>query len=303
MPLSPRHMEFGLLGVLALLWGSSYLFIRIALEGFPPVTLIAVRVTIAALFLMAVLRWQGEALPRGRAVWRALLLQAFLNSIGAWTLLAWGQQHVASALASVLNSTSPMFVVLIGALVLRHGMPPVHRIAGAVLGLLGVVLIMGAEALEDLGEQITGQIAILTSAVLYACAAINGRRFALLSPVVTAAGTMIWASLFLVPASLVLDRPWALDPPLEALGAAMVLGVACTGIALLIYFRLVHTLGALGVASQSYLRAGVGVVLGAFVLGETITPLVGLGILAAILGVTLINWPARAGLSKRASGQ
>ncbi len=105
--------ELFLLGVLALLWGSSYLFIKLALVEIPPLTLIASRVSIAAVFLLIVVSWRGERLPREPATWRRLLVQAFLNSIGAWTILAWGQQYVDSGLASVLNSTSPIFVFFI----------------------------------------------------------------------------------------------------------------------------------------------------------------------------------------------
>src|SRR5690606_5676983 len=100
--------------------GSSYLFIKLALAEIPPVTLIAIRVGLAAAFLLAILRGQGGALPRDGRTWRLLTIQAFLNSVAAWTLLAWGQQYVDSALAGVLNSTSPLFVVLIGMVLLRR---------------------------------------------------------------------------------------------------------------------------------------------------------------------------------------
>ena len=113
-------VELALLGLLALLWGSSYLFIKVAVAEIPPITLIAFRVAVAALSLLLVLSWRREKLPRDGKTWRMLLLQSFFNSIGAWTLLAWGQQYVDSGLASVLNSTSPIFVFLFTVLVTRH---------------------------------------------------------------------------------------------------------------------------------------------------------------------------------------
>ena len=106
------RIELPLLALLALLWGSSYLFIKVAVTEIPPVTLIALRVTGAAGFLLVVMRLRGETLPQDWRTCRMLLLQAFFNSIGAWTVLAWGQQFVDAALASVLNSTSPIFVFL-----------------------------------------------------------------------------------------------------------------------------------------------------------------------------------------------
>ena len=284
-------VELGFLGLLALLWGSSYLFIKIAVADIPPVTLIAVRVTIAAVFLLAVLCWQGEMLPRNARTWRMLFVQAFFNSIGAWTVLAWGQQYIDSGLASVLNSTSPLFVFFFTLLVTRHEATSWLKLFGACLGLVGVVLIVGTDALAGLGQQVLGQLAALAGAILYACAAIYGKKFSHLSATATATGTMICASMVLVPLSLILERPWTLSPSADAILATSVLGLVCTGIALLIYFRLIKSIGSLGVASQAYLRAGVGVMLGIFVLGEQITPIIGIGLLAAIIGVAAINIP------------
>lgn len=285
--------ELPLLALLALLWGSSYLFIKIAVAEIPPITLIALRVLGAAIFLMIVVGLRSEKLPRDAKTWRMLLVQAFFNSIGAWTVLAWGQQYVESGLASVLNSTSPIFVFLITALVTRHEVIGGRKLLGAALGVLGVVLIVGVDALSGLGDQVAGQVACLVGAALYAGSAIYGKRFGHISAVTTAAGTMIWASVVLVPLALILDQPWTLAPSMAATSATAVLSIACTGVALLIYFRLVRTLGSMGVASQSYLRAGIGVVLGLVFLGETFTLPVAVGLGAAIGGVTLINWPVK----------
>lgn len=287
---TPPLLDFALLGCLALLWGGSYPLLKVAVAEIPPVTLIAIRVSVAAVLLLGIALVQGERLPSGRGIWARLFLQAFLNSYGAWTLLAWGQRQIESALGAVLNSTSPLFVFLFTALVTRHEATGGLRLLGASLGLGGVVLIVGTDALKGLGGQVIAQIAVLVSAALYAGAALHGRHFSHLPPVVTAAGTMLCAAAVLVPASLLLDRPWELMPSVRAMTAALVLGVACTGIALLLYFRLVRTLGSLGVASQSYLRAGVGVLLGVLVLGETLTPTVIAGVVAAIGGVVAINW-------------
>ncbi len=284
-------LEIGLLVVLALLWGSSYLFIKIALTDIPPVTLIAIRVGIASLFLFAIMSWRGEHFPRDGKVIGMLLIQSVFNSLGAWTVLAWGQQHVESGLASVLNSTSPVFVFLITALLTRHERIDRFRLAGACLGIAGVVLIVGPGALTGLGQHLGGQLAVITGAILYAGAAIYGKRFNTLPATVTAAATMIWASIFLVPASLVLDQPWTMTPSTPTILATLALSVFCTAIALLIYFRLLRTLGSIGVASQSYLRAGVGVLLGSLLLGESISPPVLAGILCTLVGVAIINLP------------
>jgi drug/metabolite transporter (DMT)-like permease len=287
---NPQY-ELALLGLLAGLWGSSYLLIKIAVATIPPITLIAMRVSIAAVFLLIVMRYQGTRFPKEWSTWRMLLIQAFFNSIASWTVLAWGQQYVDSGLAGVLNSTSPIFVFFITLLFTRHEAVTAWKLAGALLGVVGVVLIVGLDALRGIGQQIAGQFAILLGTLLYAGAAIHGRRFSAIPPTVTAAGTMIWATVCLGPLSLVVDRPWALSPSTSSIVAAVVLGLFCTGVALLLYFRLVRTIGSMGVASQSYLRAGVSVLLGIFVLGEQITQAIGLGLGAIILGVAVINIP------------
>jgi len=286
-----RWREFALLGCLAVLWGSSYLFIGIAVQEIPPVTLIAIRVSVAVILLLGVVIWQGARLPRDARTWRLLFVQSVLNSIGAWLLLAWGQQYIDSGLASVLNSTSPLFVFLITLLITRHEATTPLRLLGAALGFIGVVLIVGPDVLGGLGQQVAGQFAALAGAMMYAYAAIFGKRFAHLPATVTATCTMLWAAICLVPASLVLDQPWHLTPSPRALIAALLLGIFCTAAAMMLYFRLLRTLGSLGVASQAYLRAGVGVMLGVIVLGEQITPVVGLGLITALAGVALINLP------------
>ena len=290
---SRGYLEYALLGLLALLWGSSYALISIGLTSFPPVTLMALRVVFATVFLLAIIRVRRLSLPRDARMWRLLFLQSILNSSGAWTLLAWGQQYVDSAVASVLNSTSPVFVFLITAVLALPGAPVLHRLAGALLGVLGIILIVGPGSLSGLGGELLPQGAIVAGAILYAMAAVNGRHFSELSPFVTAAGTLICAVVVLVPASLIIDHPWLLAPEPEAWLAVLVLGVVCTGIAFLIYFRLIKTLGPMGVASQAYLRSGIGVLLGVVFLSETIAPATALGIMVAIAGVVLINMPNR----------
>ncbi len=292
------YIELTLLLCLAVLWGSSYLWIKIAVDTIPPLTLIASRVAIAAIILVAVVAWSGLDMPRKSRTWGLLFIQAFLNSTGAWTVLAWGQQFVDSGLAGVLNSTSPIFVLLFTLLWTRHEPVTSAKVAGVLLGLGGVVLIVGFDVLRGLGQQVIAQLAVLAGAVMYAGAAIFGKsRFTELHPTSVAAGTMLCATACLVPASLIVDQPWQLAPPLHALAAAAMLGVFCTGLALLIYFRLLRTLGSMGVASQGYLRSGLSVVLGVIVLGEELTVLLACGLVATIVGVALINLPRRAPVS------
>lgn len=285
--------EYGFLLLLATFWGASYPLLKVALETIPPVTLVAFRCSVAVVFLMIVMRATRQTFPRDRATWGRLAVQSCLNGFGAWTLLAWGQQFVDASLATVLNSTAPIFVVLAGWLPWRAASAGLLGTVGALVGLSGVILIVGTDALAGLGEAVVAQLAILAGAMLYGFAAIYGRNFQHLPSATTAAGSMLWSSLILLPAAAVLEQPWTRDVSLQSFLAACGLAFFSTALAFLLYFRLVRTLGSLGVTSQAYLRIGVGVALGVVFLGETITPVIGLGILAAFTGVLLINWQSR----------
>jgi drug/metabolite transporter (DMT)-like permease len=207
----------------------------------------------------------------------------------SWSLVAWGQQFVPSALAGILNSTSPIFVFLITCTLTRHETVTVQKLLGTSAGLGGVCLIIGVDVLRDLGQHVVAQLALVAGALCYAGAAIYGRRFEAIPAIVTAAGTMTWAATCLMPVSLVVDQPWKIAPSLGSLLAAVALGAFSTAGALMLYFRLVRTLGSMGVASQSYLRAGVSVLLGVILLGEPFTWSLGVGLTAVVIGVAAIN--------------
>nr|MEC9420866.1 EamA family transporter [Pseudomonadota bacterium] len=266
-----RSIELALLGVLALLWGSSYMWISLALPSFPPATLIAIRVSLAALALLAIMAARGIRMPLDRQNWKQFFIQSLVNSTGPWLMLAWGQQYAGTAVSSVLNSTSPLWVFAFSFLLLNHGeRPGARQLTGALFGFAGIVLIVGVGALEDIGRNLVPQLVVLFGAALYGIAALRGRVFAGLPPIVPAAGTLICASVVLVPASLIVDQPWQLTPDTTGIVAALTLSLACTALAFLIYFRLLSTLGAMGTASQAYLRSGVGVFLGVVFLSETL---------------------------------
>ena len=288
-PNSYRIAEYALLILLAFLWGASYWLIKVALVSFPPFTLMAVRVTIAAFVLSIIALRAGYSFPTNRKTWAALLVQAFFNSIGAWTVLAWGQQFVDSGLAGVLNSTSPIFVFFITLLWTRHEGVGLARFIGALLGLLGVLLILGVDVLSGVGQQVVAQLAILAGALLYAFAAIYGKRFSDQPSVTMAAGTMIWATVFLCPLAIIVDKPWALDVSVRSAIAATTLALFSTAGALLIYFRLVRTIGSMGVASQSYLRSVIAVGIGVLFLDESFTSSLAIGVTVIVVGMVMIN--------------
>ncbi|MBR0716332.1 DMT family transporter [Bradyrhizobium liaoningense] len=289
--------EIGLLLLLALIWGSSFTLIKVALPTIPPFTMVAARVTIAAILLILIAALQGYALPRQGSAWAAFFVQGLLQSALPFTLISWGEMHIASGLAGVLNATPPIFVLAI-AMITERGRRAIssQKIIGVGLGLAGVVVTMGLDTLSGIGTAPLAQAAVLGASLCYALAPIWGQRFRDLPAIVTAAGAMTCAATVMLPTAAALERPWTLAaPPTQAIAAVIALAVVCTAFAMAIYFRLIHTLGPLGTTSGSYLRAGFAVALGTALLGERFTwPIVaGMAlILAGVVAVT-VSLPAR----------
>jgi drug/metabolite transporter (DMT)-like permease len=290
---SSRATELGLLLVLATLWGGSYTFIKIGVETIPPVTLIAARTLIAGAILLAVLRSRGIRLPRDPATWRLFLVQACLNSVVPFTLIAWAERSVDAGLASILNGTTPVFVFLIGLALTRGKRPDGRKALGVLSGVAGISLIVGVQAFAGLGSAVVPQLAIVLATVAYACAALFGRNFGGMDPLLPAAGSMLAGAALLLPAALLVDRPWTLAPSRESLLALLALAVFSTALAFAIYFRLIRTLGAIGTTAVSYLRVPIGVAIGIVFLGEALSPTVWAGLALVVVGVMAMTLPER----------
>jgi drug/metabolite transporter (DMT)-like permease len=286
-------LELALLGLLATLWGASYSFIKVGVETIPPVTLIAARTLLAGSILLLVMRLRGVAMPKDRALWLRFLFQACLNSVIPFTLIAWAERTVDAGLATILNSTSPIFTFLLTVAVIRHEAVTARKLFGVVAGMAGICLIVGVEALGGLGTALIAQLAIVAATICYAGAAIFGRGFKGLDPSVPAAGSMLCGTAILIPASLVIDRPWLLAPSVDSLLALLGLSVFSTALAFTIYFRLIHTLGSVGTTSQAYLRVPIGVAIGVVFLGETLTSTAWIGLGCVVAGVAAMTIPAR----------
>ena len=183
--------ELVLLLVLSTAWGASYSLIKIGVATIAPVTLIAARTLIAAAVLLAVMRARGTALPRSRLIWARLLVQACLNSVVPFTLIAWAEQTVGAGLATILNSTSPVFAFLASVILARGGGVTRLKLLGVAAGLSGTCLIIGVDALDGLGSDAFAQIAVVVASACYGGAAVFGRRFRELDPIVPATGSMI----------------------------------------------------------------------------------------------------------------
>lgn len=286
-------IELLLLLVLSTLWGASYTFIKIGVETIPPLTFIAARTLIAGALLAVILRPRGMRLPQDRATWARFLFQAGLNSVVPFTLIAWAEQTVDAGVATILNATSPIFAFLLTALVTRHEAVTARKLLGVAAGLAGTGFIVGFGALEGFGQQVWAQLAIVAATVCYAGAAIFGRSFKGLDPMMPAAGSLLCGAAVLLPVSIAVDRPWTLAPSAGSLVALGLLSVFSTALAFVIYFRLVRTLGSIGTTAQAYLRVPIGVAIGVLCLGETLAPDAWIGLACVVGGVVAMTWPTR----------
>src|SRR5262245_13862716 len=286
--------EHLLLVVLAALWGASYTFIKVGVETVPPVTLIAGRTLIAAILLVALIRWRGLLLPKDALTWRRFLIQACLNSAIPFTLIAWGERWVDAGLATVLNSTAPIFTFLLTAAVTQHEPVTARKLLGVASGIVGVCLIVGVQPLSGLCGLLLAPCALVAATICYAGAAIFGKTFKDLDPMLPAAGSLICGAVILCPVSLVIDQPWTLSPSRESILALLGLSVFSTALALVIYFRLVQTLGSVGVTSQAFLRVPIGVAIGMAFLGETLTLAAWIGVACVVVGVAAMTISDRA---------
>ncbi|WP_349958487.1 EamA family transporter [Rhizobium sp. ZPR3] len=277
--------ELLLLLALATCWGASYTFIRVGVATIPPITLIAARTLIAGLILLAIIRWRGLSLPRDAATWKRFLIQSCLNSAIPFTLIAWAEQTVDAGLATILNSTTPIFAFLIAAFLLRSEPLKGRKLFGVIVGMAGICLIIGLDALHGMGRQLLPQVSVVAASICYACAALFGRNFKGLDPMMPAAGSLLCGAALLIPTSLAFEHPWQIAPSTASIMALLGLSVVSTALAFSIYFRLIQTLGSVGTTAQAYLRVPIGVGIGVIFLGEPLSPTAAVGLVCVVAGV------------------
>ncbi|WP_279481410.1 DMT family transporter [Aureimonas sp. SK2] len=294
VPAQPRLLvSLALLLALATLWGAAFTFIKIGVETIPPVTLIAARTLIAGSLLLAVLRLRRVRLPTDRRNLGRFLVQACLNSVVPFVLVAWGTRHVDAGLATILNSLTPVFAFLINWGITRHEAVTATKVFGVAAGLFGICLVIGPSALGGLSEQFAAECAIVLAAVAYGAAVTFGRTFRDLDPMVPAAGSLLWGAVILIPVSLVVDRPWTISPSRESILALVALSVFSTALAFTLYFTLLKRLGSVGTTAQAYLRVPIGVGIGMVALGETPQPTAWIGLVFVVVSVIAMTLPAR----------
>lgn len=280
-----------LLLLLAALWGPSFLFIKVAVVEIPPITLILGRVGIAAVLLYLLLRLQGSNLPAPGRIWGHLAIVALFHNSLPFVLLSWGEQHIDSSLASILNGATPIFTILLAHLLTVDDKLTSLKVGGVALALGGTVLLVTPSLLDGIQATTLGIVAVIFVSASYGLALVYSRKHLRGLPSLTApASQMLLATLFLLPLSLLIDRPFSLPTPSpQAIASLVALALLGTTLAFIVYYRLLERADASYVSMVTYLAPIVGVLLGVLVLGESLSWSTYAGFAFILLGVMVVN--------------
>ena len=284
--------EWAMLIILSILWGGSFFFIELAVTELPPFTIVWVRVMLAALALWIFVITSGLTIPVTGKVWRAFLIMGLLNNVIPFSLIVWGQTHISSGLASILNATTPLFTVIVASLFLADERPTPLKLVGVFIGFIGTVVMIGPSALQGLGAHTLGQLAILGAALSYGFATVFGRRFKAMNvdPVIIAAAQVTISAIVLAPLAILFEKPFSLPfPTAKTMTAVITLAILSTSVAYILYFRLLASAGATNSALVTFLVPVSAIFLGILVLGESLEwiHLVGMGLIA--IGLSAID--------------
>lgn len=284
--------EWMLLVLLSVVWGGSFFFNGIALREFPTLTIVTARVGLAALALLLLMRMLGQGIQLNRQILKAFFGMSFLNNVVPFSLIVWGQQHIASGVASILNATTPLFTMLVAHWFTTDEKINPRRLLGVLTGMGGVGLMMGLDSMESSGFHLLGQSAILLAAFSYGLAGVYGKRFAQLEipPLATATGQLCASSMILIPLTLWIDQPWTMTiPSIEGMGSLLGIALLSTALAYVIYFRLLKTAGATNLLLVTLLIPVSAIILGVFLLDESLQPqhLSGMGVIS--LGLLIMD--------------
>lgn len=275
---------------LSLLWGGSFFFVGVAVREVPTLTLVLARVGLGAAALWLFIAVRGEAVPRSRAAWTAFAGMALFNNVIPFTAIAAGQALIPSGLASVLNGTTPIWSVILLAILTRDEPLTANRISGVLVGALGVAVLIGPAAVAGQSLSLGGMALVLLGAFSYGISAVWGRRLRQFPPLASAAGQLTCSTLVLLPLALAVDRPWTLAMPSTATIAAVIgLAVLATAVAYLVFFHIIAVSGTANVMLVTLLIPVSAIALGAALLDEVLIPRHFAGAAIIALGLVILD--------------
>ncbi|MEO7229321.1 MAG: DMT family transporter [Candidatus Limnocylindrales bacterium] len=287
----PTRLDWLLLVALGFMWGTSYVFIKIGVETLPTFTLIAARLGIGLTILATVVFVAREPLPRSPRIYGHLIVMAVINIVLPFALITTAERSVDSALAAILNSAVPLFVIVIASIFLHDEPITVNRLVGLIVGYAGVVILVSRSlGLGGSESSLFGELALLGSTLSYAVGAVYARRNVKgLRPMIPALFQVAFAFVIVTVIALVFEDPLSVSWNADAIIAVVWLGILGSGLAYLVMFRLLGRLGATRTSLVAYLLPVFGIASGFFVLQETVDARVLFGTALVIAGVALVN--------------
>ena len=255
-------------------------------------SIVTARVGLAALALLFLMKMLGQGIQLNRQILKAFFGMSFLNNVVPFSLIVWGQQHIASGVASILNATTPLFTMLVAHWFTKDEKINPRRLLGVLTGMGGVGLMMGLDSIESSGFHLLGQSAILLAAFSYGLAGVYGKRFAQLEipPLATATGQLCASSMILIPLTFWIDQPWTMAmPSIEGMGSLLGIALLSTALAYVIYFRLLKTAGATNLLLVTLLIPVSAIILGVFLLDESLEPQHLFGMAVISLGLLIMD--------------
>jgi len=304
MSVRPRWLLPAAFVLLGLIWGSSFAWIKIAVEEIPPASLVALRMGLGAVGMLALLAFIRVPMPRGAREWLPLVVLGAVNAAVPIFLISWGEQFVDSGTAAVLNSLTPIFSLLIAGVALRVEPVTALRVGGLLLGFLGAALLASREL--DLRADASGLIgagAVVLAAFSYAVGASYARhRIRSTHRYVVAAGTLVFATLDMAVLALITDGGVILPTQPDTILAVAWLGVLGSFVAYVCFFFLIEHLGATVAAMVTFMFPVVGVALGVLLLGERMDVRLILGTVLVLMGIIVVTLRHNAAPSRVPSG-
>jgi drug/metabolite transporter (DMT)-like permease len=283
--------EWAAFTVLGLLWGSSFLWIKIAVENVSPFVVVALRVAFGLISLLAVMYWQRQAIPRDRPTLLKYLFMGVFNVVVPFLLITWGETHIDSSLAAILNATTPLFVIVIAHFALHDEKITGPRLLGLIVGFVGVVVLVAQDFdPRALQSDLMGQLAVLLAAASYAVALVFSRRqLRNVRPVVQSTMILMFATAIMWVITPVVERPVALPAQPLAWVAVLWLGVLGLCAAYLLFFWLNNVWGPTRASLVTYVFPVVGVVLGVVFLNEALNWNMVFGSALVVGGIVVVN--------------
>ncbi|MEL6640364.1 MAG: DMT family transporter [Pseudomonadota bacterium] len=278
------------LGLLSLIWGASFLSIRIALDEIGPLTAVAHRTCWAAVVLWAVVLIGRYKIPTNPRVWAAFLIMGLLNNVIPFSLMAWGQLHIETGLTSILNAATAIFGVVLAAFFFADERLTPQRALGVGIGFFGVCTAIGLQAFVSFDLRSLGQLAVIAGTISYALAGVWARRhLGGLPPQVAAAGMLTGASVMSLPLAVAVEGPIAFDLAPRTYAAIAYYALVATAFAYLLYYRVLAMAGSGNLLLCTLLVAPVAIVLGALVLGESLRVNAYIGFTILAVGLLILD--------------